>query len=274
MFLQRLIVAIVLLPLALALLFAGELHFTIFMAVVSVIAVWEYSKMFKIGGYAPADFVLYAGVLAIFAANQFVEQNLSAFIFIVFSLILVAWHLYAYEKGRSSALIDLIISIFGLFLIGFLGGYFVLLRGLPGGSWWILTVLTSVWWADSGGYFIGSWKGKNLISPRISPKKTWEGYIAGIGFTLVGSPLLLFFYKSINLPVDDAIGYVDVVVIAATMGFGAILGDLLVSLIKLYFDVKDTGKILLGHGGILDRMDAWLWAVAIGYYLITVIILS
>ena len=84
---------------------------------------------------------------------------------------------------------------------------------------------------------------------------------------------MLFFYKSIHLPVDEAITYPNVILIAAIMGGGAILGDLLVSLIKRYFDVKDTGKILLGHGGILDRMDAWLWAVAVGYYLISVIIL-
>lgn len=274
MFLQRLVVVVVLLPVALTLLFAGTLPFTIFMAVVSVIAVWEYCKMFKIGGYAPADFVIYAGLVAIFAANFFSGPNLATFVFIIFALFLVAWHLWAYEKGRSMALIDLVISLFGLFLIGYLGGYFVALRTVPGGSWWILTVLTSVWWADSGGYFIGSWKGKNLISPRISPKKTWEGYVSGIFFTLLGSPLLLFIYKQINLPVDAAIKYSNVIFIAAIMGAGAILGDLLVSLIKRYFDVKDTGKILLGHGGILDRMDAWLWAVAIGYYLVTVIILS
>jgi phosphatidate cytidylyltransferase len=125
-----------------------------------------------------------------------------------------------------------------------------------------------------GGYIFGSWLGKNLIAPRISPKKTWEGYIAGVLVSVAGSPLLILMYRSLNLHVYEAITIQTVTVLAVVLSVFSIVGDLLISLIKRYFGEKDTGKILPGHGGMLDRMDSWIWVVAIGYYLISVIILS
>jgi phosphatidate cytidylyltransferase len=91
---------------------------------------------------------------------------------------------------------------------------------------------------------------------------------------VVGSPLLLLLYQRFQLPVYETITYKAVILLAVVMSVFSILGDLFISLFKRYFGEKDTGKILPGHGGILDRMDSWIWAVALGYYLITVIILS
>jgi len=274
MFLQRLIVAIVLLPIGLFALFGGEVSFAILMAIVTEIAVWEYCRLFRIGGYKPAGFLLFGGVLVIYSANLLIGQPAGLFSYVLFGLMIAGWHLWQYERGRDLSLLDALVSMTGLFLVGFLGGFFILLRSLPGGEWWVLVVLSTVWLADVGGYLFGSWLGKNLIAPRISPKKTWEGYVAGVFVSVIGSPLLLLLYQRFQLPVYETITYKAVILLAVVMSVVSILGDLFISLFKRYFGEKDTGKILPGHGGILDRMDSWIWAVALGYYLITAIILS
>lgn len=147
------------------------------------------------------------------------------------------------------------------------------IRGLPGGEWWILVTLTSVWSADTGAYAIGSLIGKTPLAPRLSPKKTREGYIGGLVTAGMLAPLLLMFYRWMDWPVDPEITIPRVVILGIVMGFFTVAGDLMISMFKRTYSLKDTGTILLGHGGVLDRIDSWLWAVSIGYYLITAIFL-
>ena len=274
MFLQRVIVAVLLLPLGLAALFSGEIPFAVLTLIVAEIAVFEYIRLFRIGGYQLAEGLIYVGVGCIFAANLFFGIELGIFGFILFSLFIVAWHLWRFQNGRERTLQDMPVSLTGIFLLGFLAGYFVALRRLPGGEWWVLILLFTVILADVGGYMFGSWFGKHLIAPAISPKKTWEGYIAGIIVSVGGSSLLLMLYRLWGFPVYEGINTGNVVFIASIMSVFSILGDLLISLIKRNFGEKDTGRLLPGHGGMLDRIDNWIWAVALGYYLISAIILS
>ena len=105
----------------------------------------------------------------------------------------MAYHSFTYERGRDEASLDLVATFGGLVYVAFLGSYFIAVRALPGGEWWMVVVFTSVWWADTGGYFIGKAFGKHNLAPRLSPKKTWEGYIAGILMALGGSVLFLIF---------------------------------------------------------------------------------
>lgn len=274
MFLQRVIVAVVLLPIGLAVLFLGQIPFAVFMIGIAEIAVWEYIRLFRIGGYHLAEGLLYGGVFAIFISAALWGNAAGILSFIILSMLIVGWHLWQFQKGREKTMQDMPVSLIGIFLLGFLGSHFVVLRSLPGGVWWEVVVLTSVMLADVGAYIFGSWLGKNLIAPRISPKKTWEGYLAGILVAVGGSPLLLLAYQALNFPVDEAITLGNVTLLGVVMGLLSIMGDLLISLFKRYFGEKDTGKLLPGHGGILDRIDNWIWAVALGYYLISVIILS
>src|SRR4030042_4014130 len=95
-------------------------------------------------------------------------------------LLSMTYHLVAYERGRDQAGTGFAVALGGMFYIGWFGAYFISLRNLPEGNWWILVVLPAVWFADSGAYFIGKRVGRHLLSPRLSPKKTWAGYLGGI----------------------------------------------------------------------------------------------
>jgi phosphatidate cytidylyltransferase len=274
MLLQRLLVTLFLLPLGMWAMFAGELSFGIMIMVMLLFAIWEYASLFKIGGFKPAVFVLLAGAALLSLSRIFYGQQWDQLILAALVLIAMAYHSFTYERGRDKAPLDLVATFGGVVYVAFLGSYFIAVRGLPGGEWWMLVVFTSVWWADTGGYFIGKAFGKHKLAPRLSPKKTWEGYLAGVVMSLGGSALFLYIYLATGLPVDPEITYQRLLLLSFFLSVFPTIGDLGISMIKRYFAVKDSGKILPGHGGMLDRIDSWLWAAAIGYYLISLYFLN
>lgn len=233
------------------------------------IGVWEYRNIFKIGGYHPADFVLITSTVGFTTLRAWVGLDWDLVLLMVLVLLSMFYHLISYERGREQASIDFLITLGGIVYLGLIGSYFVVLRGLPNGAWWLLVVLTSVWLSDSGGYIIGKWIGRRKLSPRLSPKKTKEGYIAGIVFGTLLTPLFVLLYQNLGLNPDVEITLVRGLIIGAIMSVFTPLGDLGISMFKRTYGKKDSGTILPGHGGILDRIDSWLWGVLIGYYLIT-----
>jgi phosphatidate cytidylyltransferase len=272
MLLQRLLVTVVLLPLGLFALFSGELYFGILILVILLFATWEFANLYKTGGFEPAVFILLIGTLLL-SLMRLVAKDFSWDQPILGALILLAmaFHTLNFERGRDKAALDLAVTLGGLAYVAFLGSYFVAIRSLPGGAWWMLVVFTSVWWADTGGYFIGRAFGKHKMAPRLSPKKSWEGYFGGIVLSLGGSLLLLQVYTWLDLPVDPGITPQRVLLLAAFLSVFPTIGDFGISMLKRQFAVKDSGTILPGHGGMLDRIDSWLWAAIIGYYLITML---
>jgi phosphatidate cytidylyltransferase len=135
-------------------------------------------------------------------------------------------------------------------------------------------VLPLVWAGDTGAYSIGAVYGRHKMSPRLSPKKSWEGYAAGI-FTavLVGA---FFAYAFSSLGPQPLRGLIDPLK-GAAFGFiiGALtpLGDLGESMFKRQGGLKDSSNVFPGHGGFLDRIDTWIWGAAIGYFIIQYFIL-
>ena len=127
-----------------------------------------------------------------------------------------------------------------------------------------MVTLALVWMADLGGYIFGTKWGKHKMSLRLSPRKTWEGYLGGVIFAVL-SGLILSLALRLVLP-ELALweGAVMGLVIAWLTPFG----DLFISMLKRAAGVKDSGTLIPGHGGILDRADTWLWAMMIGYYLV------
>jgi len=273
MWLQRLLVAVILLPVGLLAMFSGENYFAILMAVFFMVATYEFIGISRIGGYHPADFALYGTILLMPLGRTFWPQIDPMLTLVFFVLAAGIYHLIHYERGRNHTIADMAFTFTGMIYLGVLGSHFMAIRGLPGGEWWVLVTLTSVWSADTGAYLIGKRIGKTPLAPRLSPKKTWEGYIGGLVMAGVLAPLLLMFYRWMNWPVDPAITIPRVVILGVVMGIFTVAGDLMISMLKRTYSLKDTGTILLGHGGVLDRIDSWLWAVSIGYYLITAIFL-
>lgn len=265
---QRVLVAVILLPLGVAAILAGGFWFALVVALLLGLAAVEYVQLFKTGGYQPAGFVVVAGVLVLVLARFLGGFDWDYWLLPILVLLSVTFHLVAFERGRDQAGTDFGVTLGGIFYIGLLGSFLVLLRGLPEGEWWILVTLPAVWLADSGAYFIGTAFGRHKMSPRLSPKKSWEGYLAGIAAGVAFTPLLVLLYKQLGLSPDSAITVGKAAMLGGVMGVLPTLGDLSESMIKRQVGVKDSGTLLPGHGGMFDRIDSWLWGGVIGYLII------
>jgi phosphatidate cytidylyltransferase len=177
----------------------------------------------------------------------------------------MTWHLFDYERGRNQAGADFAITVAGIIYLGWIGAYLIDIRSLPDGLWWLVLVLPAVWLADTAAYFIGSRFGKHQLSPRLSPKKTWEGYWGGVFFGTIGTAGLAVLWHRFGGP---AVTWWQGAALGAVLSILTTLGDLGESMFKRQAGVKDSSQIIPGHGGVLDRMDSWLWAGALGYMLI------
>lgn len=261
---QRLIVSIILIPLGVGLIYAGGWVFAVLVAVVLSLAVMEYWNLFRQGGYHPSGMVLVCSVIALALARYFFAFKGSDLILGLTIVTTMAVQVIAFEKGNANAALDFNITLGGVFYLGWLGSYLVSLRTLPDGVWWFLVVLPATWFGDAGAYFIGSQFGKHKMSPRVSPNKSWEGYAGEVISAALGGMLMAALWHLRAPAVTPVAG----LILGLAVGILTPLGDLGESMLKRGFGVKDTGTALPGHGGILDRIDSWLWAAMIGYYII------
>jgi phosphatidate cytidylyltransferase len=261
---QRILVVLVLLPIGITLILVGGLPYDLFMTLVLALSGWEYARMFRKAGWQPGMILVVASVTLLALVRSFFSFQYVDWIFCLLVMLSMAYHLFQFEKGRDQAAIDFCITLGGILYLGWLGSYLISVRSLTNGMWWILLVLPTVWSADVGAYFIGSHFGKHLLAPRLSPKKTWEGYFAGVISGTLGG-MLIAYLISLQMP-GVALGQ------GALLGFllGVLtpLGDLGESMLKRMAGVKDSSQLLPGHGGVFDRIDSWIWAVVIGFYLI------
>jgi phosphatidate cytidylyltransferase len=153
--------------------------------------------------------------------------------------------------------------LFGLW-VGFLASFGVLLVNRPDGAVAVLAVIGAVVLTDIGGFAFGVWLGRHNIAPSVSPNKTWEGLIGGVLVALAGAVLVL-------PRIGDTFDMTTAAVLAVTCGLAGFLGDLTESMIKRDLGVKDLGRVLPGHGGILDRVDGIIFALPVGYYAVTLL---
>lgn len=267
MLVKRLLVTIILLPVGMAAILAGGWYLTALVAVFMCLAAWEYVELFRAGGFRPAGVLVIGGTLILLLGRNFNGFESAAWIISLFVLLSMTYHLVAYERGRDQAGTDFGVTLAGMFYIGWFGAYFISLRNLPEGKWWILIVLPAVWFADAGAYFIGKRFGRHKLSPRLSPNKTWEGYLGGIVAGVLLTALFAAIWR-VGAGPNSAITPLRGALVGLVMGIFPTLGDLGESMIKRQMGVKDSGNLLPGHGGAFDRIDSWLWAVVIGYYMV------
>ncbi len=242
----------------------GGVFYHAMMIILLAGAAWELGGMFRRQGMQASPAVMAAAVASLLGAHLLwpgAEWHLLA----AWVMFLSAWYLYAYESGAEQAASDLAAVLGGVVYLGVLGGYLLDLRALPDGLWWFFLVLPIVWVADSGAYFVGSRWGRHKLSPRLSPKKTWEGYWGGVATGLLLAVLLGGYYAASG---RLALLWWQAALLGAVVSTLAPLGDLTESLFKRQAQVKDSGRVFPGHGGFFDRIDSWLWAAALGYWII------
>lgn len=262
--------AILFVPILMAGIAAGGWPYSVGVAVVLAMGAHEFGSLFRSAGRRPAMPVMVLGTAAIALAFHMGGWQMAGVALAVTALVSMAWHAVDYERGGTNPGSDFVISLAGISYVGWLGAYLIALRNLPDGKWWVLLALPTVWLADGGAYAFGSWLGRRPLVPRLSPKKTWEGYLGGILTAALGGMGFAALWRigagSMSL-ITPAVGLVNGLLLAALTP----LGDLGISMLKREHARKDTGTILPGHGGFLDRMDTWLWAAFITTILVKLI---
>jgi len=169
----------------------------------------------------------------------------------------LAWHVLF----RQVRLTDTAVTVFGAIYVGFTLAHLVLIRQLDGGTLIALTMIISVWVNDVFAYIVGSAFGRHRLAPSISPNKTVEGLVAGSVAT-VAVWVLMGLFADLALPA----GWLVALGLGASVG--GVVGDLAESRIKREAEVKDSGRLLPGHGGFLDRFDGFIVICVVTYYLL------
>ena len=266
--LRRTFTALVLAAVGLPAIIYGGWFYFLLMAVFLIGAAWEYVRLFRAVQYEPSEIVTVGGVLVIATARFFlVDAAIPAFVLLV--LLAMTVHLFAFERGRDQAALDFGVTVAGIVYVGWLGSYLIDLRFLPDGVWWWLLVLPIVWAGDTGAYSIGAVYGKHKMTPRLSPKKSWEGYFAGLFTSVLIGAFFAYAFSSIGpQPLHGLINPLQGGLLGLVIGGLAPLGDLGESMLKRQGGLKDSSNIFPGHGGFLDRIDSWIWGAAIGYFMI------
>ncbi|MGL5174840.1 MAG: phosphatidate cytidylyltransferase, partial [Cetobacterium sp.] len=165
---------------------------------------------------------------------------------------------------------DIGITLLGVVYVSGLFSHLLLMNYLPNGGKWLLTIQILVWVCDSFAYFVGMGIGRKIFKKgfsSISPKKSIEGSIGGITFTMLAIYLINRYFNIFDTEVSTAV----VLVVGFLISIVAQIGDLGESMFKREFKVKDSGKLLGEHGGILDRFDSMLFVVPTVYYLLKLI---
>lgn len=264
----RVLVAAVLLPIGLFIIYQGDWFFAVFVALILAIAAWEYSHIFQVSGFQPATIIAIIGAASLAIGRAWDRFESAPWIISLVVLVSMTYHLVAFERGRDKAATDFAVTLSAVFYLGWLGAYLISIRMLPEGFWWLLLVLPIVWLADSGAYFIGRAYGRHKLSPRLSPKKTWEGYLGGVLVGTLGGVGLVYLWGMWAGPAFS-ISPLQGALLGFVLSTITTLGDLGESMIKRQVGVKDSSNLLPGHGGAFDRIDSWLWAGVISYYVIT-----
>ena len=237
--------------------------FTVLIAVWGVLAALEFYRLVGVSKVLPlACFGLVWTLLFILSPYfdcEFLVPHLLTSAVVISLLVLVL------HRQKEGAFARWAWTIGGILYVGWLLSYLVALR-LDAGRNWVFLALFATFGSDTAAFFIGRALGRHRLAPRISPAKTWEGAIAGVfGAIIVG---LLF---TIPSPISVPLSYGQAILLGLLVSAFGQLGDLVESLLKRNMGVKESGALLPGHGGLLDRMDSIVFAGVVVYYFFLIV---
>ncbi len=250
----RAISAIVLvIPIA-SLLWLGGIPWLAGMVLVAGLGVYELSSALRQAGHHP---VPAGGFLAVaLPCIAYVDPSLTLLLPAIALTIAASLVVAMMRLTLDGAIVDWALSLAGMLYVTLPLAYFVALRVHQGLSW-MLVALICTWTCDSAALLVGRTIGRHAFAPRISPKKTWEGTIGGVLVATVAGTVVA---PLLNMPALAGL------VLGCAIAVAAVVGDLAESFIKRQLAIKDSGSLIPGHGGVLDRVDSLLFTVPLVYY--------
>lgn len=256
---SRVLVAAILLPLVIGVVYLGGWWLLALALVGGLIALHELYTMARelrplvIGGYA--GFVLTLLGLQLGGIPWMLGGILSTLLF--------AFLFFGLSDVRPSATASFGVTLLGVVWVGGGIGMLVLVRDVPEhGFWALMAVLFTVFAADTAAFFVGRAIGRHKMAPAISPGKSWEGFVGGVLAAMLVAFVVLYRDREEFLTIPQ------VLVLGAVVAIASVVGDLFESAVKRDLDTKDSGRLLGGHGGMLDRLDSLLWAGPAAFYVI------
>lgn len=256
---QRLITAVIGLPILIAAIWFGGFWFTLFLTAVAVLGSLEFYRMASSVNARPLTYFGLAWIALILIGSHCTYPLAMPFIITLGIAISLIWLIF--RSPREQAFNSWAWTLAGVFYIGWMLSYWIHIRGLEFGREWVFWGMLITFANDTAAYLVGKTWGKHALAPAISPAKTWEGAAGGLVGTVVTAVVLGFLF---NLPIS----LWQVTLLSLILSTFAQLGDLVGSLLKRNTGTKDASKILPGHGGILDRADSIIFTGIVVYYCI------
>jgi phosphatidate cytidylyltransferase len=228
-------------------------------AAATSVGIWETARALRVTGARPPLIPLIAGGLLMTGLGWWAGEDAVVLGLVVTVLAATLWRLADRPAhfGREFRAV-LLVSVYVPFLLTFA---ILLAQPEADGDWRVLCTLIAVILSDTGGYAAGVFFGKHSMAPRISPKKSWEGFAGSVTAAAVGSAVL------VHVTLDVAFGWG--LLFGALIAVVAVMGDLAESMLKRDLRIKDMSQLLPGHGGLMDRLDSILFAVPTAYLLLT-----
>jgi phosphatidate cytidylyltransferase len=256
---SRILIAVVLLPLVIGLAYLGGWWLFGLALVGGLLALHECYVMARelrplvLGGYL--GFVTTLLGLQLGGVEWMLGGLLATFV--------LAFVVYGLGGVRQSATTSFGVTVLGVAWVGAGIGCLLLVRDIPEfGFWAVMAVLFTVFAADTGAFFAGRAFGRHRMAPAISPNKSWEGFVGGV-LAAIGVAFVILYKDR-----DEFLTIPESLVLGLVIALAAVLGDLFESAVKRDLDVKDSGRVLGGHGGMLDRLDSLLWAGPAAFFTI------
>lgn len=266
----RILTAAWIAPLSLAMMAAGGWVWALYATVIAIICQIEFFEIMAQKGHQPMRNVAIGVTVALMAVAEFAGMEFAAGMLTVGILALLIRQLIEAGGGRGSAISNISVTLAGVLYVGWLLSHGVVLRhlttsdGQDVGFFAVFFVLATTLLSDTGGYFAGRAYGKHKIAPKISPKKSWEGLLGSIAFAGLAGVVVGLIFDLLGYQVPYA--WYVLLVLGMANSIVGFFGDLVESLLKRDADVKDSGSLLPGHGGMLDRIDGVLFTLPFSYY--------
>ena len=267
---QRVLSAVIFVPILFASIWFGNPWFSIVVAIAAILGVIEFYTMVDRRRWQPLAIFCTLWTL-FFIFNAYYAPKYSSdntYILVTSALIASAvalplvWMLFLRSSGEK-VMVSWAASVTGIFYMGWLLSYWVLIMNSYGGDWngrdWVLLALFSTFAVDTTAYFVGRAWGRHKMAPTVSPGKTWEGAIGGFVGALVAVVVLA-------LILHIHISYSEKIILGVLIAVFAQLGDLAESKLKRSVGVKEASNLIPGHGGILDRLDSIVFTGVVVYY--------
>ena len=267
---KRIITAAILIPVVLFLVFLDpKWHwlFTLAVTAIAALAAWEFLGLAEKGGARPPKVAVTVALGILFVTNSEWPDRTMAF-FCLLSLALLVYCTFMRPVGQVMS--DAMSSVFCLVYIGFTLLSLPALHDQANGPSLVTFLLCTVWAGDTTALYVGRRWGKRKLAPNLSPNKTWEGTIGSMAGSLIAAGLLIALAAQLQIRDIATLSYPDEawywLLLAAVVNVAAQMGDLAESALKRSVGVKDSGTLLPGHGGVLDRIDALLLAAPALWY--------